>query len=178
MLAVMSDEPLPVPESPLPPTVEPEPVAARPRARWVVPLAAGVAGLIVGAGGVGLAWGLTGDPAPSAAKSKATFTLAGTMTLSFSSASATSGSQGCEGRGGYKDIAQGAAVTVYDGGGAVVATGSLGGGVMVGSSCRFTLYVEQVPEGADFFQVEVSHRGKLTLSAADAKAGKFAATLG
>jgi hypothetical protein len=35
-----------------------------------------------------------------------------------------------------------------------------------------------VPEGADFFQVEVSHRGKLTLSAADAKAGKFSATLG
>jgi hypothetical protein len=100
------------------------------------------------------------------------------MTLGFSSASSTSGGQGCEGRGGYKDIAEGAAVTVYDGGGAVVATGSLGSGVMVGSSCRFTLYVEQVPEGADFFQVEVSHRGKLTLSAADAKAGKFSGTIG
>lgn len=78
----MSDEPLPVPESGLPAAVEPLPVVARPRARWVVPLAAGVAGLIVGASGVGLAWGLSGNgAAPPVAQSKATFTLAGTMTL-------------------------------------------------------------------------------------------------
>ncbi|OKI14366.1 hypothetical protein A6A07_13595 [Streptomyces sp. CB03911] len=99
------------------------------------------------------------------------------MTLN-SSASSAPGSQVCEGRSGYKDIAQGAAVTVYDGEGVVVATGSLGSGVVVGSFCRFTLHVEQVPDDVQFFQVEVSHRGKLTLSAADAKAGKFAGSLG
>jgi hypothetical protein len=38
--------------------------------------------------------------------------------------------------------------------------------------------VAGVPEGSKFYQVEVSHRGKITVSSAEAKAGKFAASLG
>ncbi|MFD0257499.1 hypothetical protein ACFVH7_04365 [Kitasatospora indigofera] len=181
MLAVMSDEPLPVSPPPLDPIVAPVPVAARPRAGWVVPLAAGVAGLIVGAGGVGLAWGLTGSgptlastPTSTAA---ATFTLTGTMEVAGATHWRRVSTQ-CEGTGGYDDIAEGTSVTVYSASGTVVGTGRLTNGVVFGSACSLSVVVEKVPVGADFFQVEVSHRGKLTLSAADAKAGKFAGSLG
>jgi hypothetical protein len=182
MLAVMSDEPLTVPVPPLVPVADPEPVAARPRRRWVVPLVAGAAGLIVGAGGVGLAWGLTGEPgsAPTAAASTpavATFTLTGTMEVTGVRNWRRVSTQ-CEGAGGYDDIAEGTSVTVYSGNGTVVGTGRLTNGVVFDARCSFSVVVEKVPVGADFFQVEVSHRGKLTLSAADAKAGKFAGTLG
>ncbi|MFF1868705.1 hypothetical protein [Kitasatospora herbaricolor] len=177
----MSDEPLPMSPPPLDPIVEPVPVAARPRAGWVVPLAAGVAGLIVGAGGVGLAWGLTGSgptlastPTSTAA---ATFTLTGTMEVAGATHWRRVSTQ-CEGTSGYDDIAEGTSVTVYSASGTVVGTGRLTNGVVFGSACSLSVVVEKVPVGADFFQVEVSHRGKLTLSAADAKAGKFAGSLG
>jgi hypothetical protein len=183
MLAVMSDEPLPVPEPALPATVEPAPAVARPRTRWVVPLAAGLAGLIVGAGGVGLAWGLTSDPAPapiavpSTTVAVATFTLTGTMELAGATHWRRVSTQ-CEGINGYDDIAEGTSVTVYSGSGQVVGTGQLTDGVVFGTRCSLSVLVEKVPLGSDFFQVEVSHRGKLTLSAADAKAGKFSGTIG
>lgn len=176
----MSDEPLTAPLPPLDPSAEPAPPTARPRRQWVVPLAAGLGGLIVGAGGVGLAWGLTATPTPAAAPAPtaaATFTLTGTMEVSGVRNWHPVSTQ-CEGTGGFDDITEGTGVTVYSGNGTVVGTGRLTNGVVFGVRCSFSVVVEKVPVGADFFQVEVSHRGKLTLSAADAKAGKFAGTLG
>jgi hypothetical protein len=162
-------------------TVLPESEPRRSRPAWLVPAAAAAAGLIVGAGGVGLAWGLSdggGTPAvagssasPAAAKS---FALTGSMTLK--QASFASGP--CSGTGGYSDIGEGASVTVYDGGGQVVATGALEAGRRVGLNCEFGVWVANVPAGPKFYQVEVSHRGKVTLSAEDAQAGRFAASLG
>jgi hypothetical protein len=147
----------------------------------VVPLAAGAAGLIIGAGGVGLAWGLTSSgPSPAAAPTPteaATFTLTGTMEVTGIKNWRRVSTQ-CEGIGGYDDIGESTSVTVYSGSGQVVGTGRLTNGVVFGASCSFSVMVEKVPVGSDFFQVEVSHRGKLTLSAADAKAGKFSGTIG
>jgi len=147
--------------------------------RWVVPVAIGVAGVLVGGGVV---WGLSGggrsaavvSPAPSAS-ARSSFSMSGTMTL---------GDFGltkdwhCTGRGGYSDIGEGASVTVYDGGGQVVATGNLRQGAITAGKCQFPVWVSDVPDGPKFYQVEVSHRGKITLSAEDAKAGRFAASLG
>ncbi|QIQ07265.1 hypothetical protein HA039_31160 [Streptomyces liangshanensis] len=87
---------------------------------------------------------------------------------------------GCEGTGGYDDISLGTSVTVYDAAGAVVGTSSL---VLSefdadARSCTFDVSVENVPARKDFYQVEVSHRGKVQLTEAEAKGGAFAASLG
>ncbi|KIZ16846.1 hypothetical protein SNA_17785 [Streptomyces natalensis ATCC 27448] len=87
-------------------------------------------------------------------------------------------SEDCTGYSGYDDIAKGAGVTVYDSAGKVVATGALGTGKPDSGACVFVAEVPGVPEGSRFYQVEVSHRGKVTVSAAEAKGGKFAASLG
>ncbi|MCU7825922.1 hypothetical protein KSNIM_30625 [Kitasatospora sp. DSM 101779] len=88
------------------------------------------------------------------------------------------GSGSCTGTGGYGDIGEGSAVTVYDATGQVIATGHLNTGARSGLTCRFPVWVSNVPDGPKFYQVEISHRGKITLSADDAKAGRFAASLG
>jgi hypothetical protein len=90
--------------------------------------------------------------------------------------------QACAGSGGYGDIVAGAAVTVYDDAGKVVATGSLGPGKYESADsvapCVFPVSVPGVPQGPKFFQIEISHRGKLTLSDDDAQSGRFAGSLG
>jgi hypothetical protein len=139
-----------------------------------------VAGLVIGAGGVGAAWAAHGSGSGSGSGSS--FTLLGSLELTDAvdvDAEATA----CQGDGGYDDIAQGASVTVYDAAGTVVATGSLGEGKRATpgdttTSCVFPVTVLKVPGGSKFYGVEVTHRGKVTVSDADARAGKFAATLG
>jgi hypothetical protein len=48
----------------------------------------------------------------------------------------------------------------------------------VGTSCVFPFTVADVAGGSDFYQVEVTHRGKITVSDADARDGKASFTLG
>lgn len=144
--------------------------------RWPHPLVTGIAGLVVGAGVVGLAWGLSsGSSAP------ASFTLRGSLTLT-SPTPLDYDHKACTGSGGFDDIVKGAAVTVYDAEGKTVATGALGDGRYASEDstapCVFPVVVPGVPGGSKFYRVEVSHRGQLTVSAADAKAGKFASSLG
>lgn len=160
-------------------TFEPEQVPPLRARRQVPPLLAALVGLVVGAGGVGAAWGLSGSspsPKPAAA---AAFVLTGTLTLAKGSPGSTGS---CEGTDGYADITPGAAVTVYDAAGAVVGKDYLGNGSSMSSTgygaCEFQFSVQSVPEGSKFYQVEISHRGKLTVSAEDAKAGRFASSLG
>lgn len=114
-----------------------------------------------------------------------TFVLHGTFTLRDTSYSSFGGSSvythndgSCSGTGGYNDIAEGASVQVYDAAGKVIATGVLGASDMVSSECVFTLLVPEVPTGEEFYQVEVTNRGKVTVTAEEAKAGKVALTLG
>lgn len=149
------------------------PTTAKTR-RWPVPLITGVAGLVVGAGAVGLAWGLSGG----GSSAPASFTLRGTMTLTGDNVPAGDTSEDCTGYSGYDDITAGASVTVFDSAGAVVATGALGAGRPESASCVFPVRVPDVPGGSKFYRVEVSHRGQVTVTAADARAGKFAASLG
>jgi len=174
MLRCMSDEMTDAPAIPPMPPVD-LPVPVKSRRRWVVQLAAGVAGLVVGAGGVGLAWGMSGSPVAKP------FVLRGSLVLSDPTPT-DSNYTGCTGSGGYDDIVPGAAVTVYDAGGKVVANGALGEGRYASTDstapCVFKFVVPGVPDGAKFYQVEISHRGKLTVSAAKAKAGTFASSLG
>jgi hypothetical protein len=105
-----------------------------------------------------------------------TFKLTGSIMLN--DGVTTYPAPGCHGYRGYNDIDQGSSVTVYDAKGTVIATGALGQGVPTGASCRFPINVENVPDGSTFYQVEVSHRGKITVQAADAQAGRFAVSLG
>jgi hypothetical protein len=80
---------------------------------------------------------------------------------------------------GFDDVNSGASVTVYDATGAIIATTQLGSGVgkyidndkgkdydIYIAECRFPFTVN-VPE-SDFYQVEVTHRGKQTVARSDA----------
>jgi hypothetical protein len=166
----------------VPPLPENPPAAGR---RWPRPLVTGLAGLAVGVAAVGLAWGLSSGGAGTSpgVKPVKTFTMKGDMKLVLSLHEALQQlSQGgqCMPRhsGPYTDIQEGATVTVYSADGKVVATGALQQGVPSATDCTFSFAVSGVPEGSKFYQVEVSHRGKITVSSAEAEAGKFAASLG
>lgn len=162
--------------SPLPPMPAGPPAAPAGGQRWWArPAVAGIAGLVLGAGAVGTAWAVQsagGSEAPAA------FTLTGAMVLTGDHIPAGDADGSCEGTQGYDDITEGASVSVYSASGAVVATGSLGAGIEDGTSCRFLVRVAEVPKGEKFYQVEVSHRGKITVSAKEAEDGGFAASLG
>ena len=90
------------------------------------------------------------------------FALNGTFTL-FDSTGGTS--TNCYGRGGYSDIESGVAVTVKDGFGTILATGSLGNGQRsaAGGSCRFPFRIRDVKQ-SDFYSIEVGRRGSLSYS--------------
>lgn len=168
MLARMSD----ATETPVMPPMPETPPAAK--WRWPHPLVTGLAGLVVGAGAVGLAWGLSGGGSDAPKP----FTLTGAMTLTGDNVPVGDTSEDCTGYSGYEDIAAGASVTVYDSAGKVVATGALGTGKPKSAACVFPVRVPEVPGGSKFYRVEVSHRGQITVTAAEAKAGEFAASLG
>lgn len=92
----------------------------------------------------------------------------------------TSGvSSNCRGAGGYSDILEGAGVTVYDAMGKIVGSGRLEQGSEASSGgCMFPIAVPAVPGGSAFYQVEVSHRGKITVSEAEARGGMLSMFLG
>ncbi|MER8083833.1 hypothetical protein ABTZ57_01390 [Streptomyces sp. NPDC094048] len=144
-----------------------------------MPVAVGVAGVLVGAAAL-WAWQAKGSPDGGAFTLEGAFVLkTGATTAVFERGGDCTGYDG----GGYGDIVPGAQVTVYDGSGAVVATGRLGKGKLPEGSnssvpCTFPVKVAGVPKGSKFYRVEVAHRGEVTVSAADAEAGRFAASLG
>ncbi len=78
----------------------------------------------------------------------------------------------CYGKGGYDDIKEGAQVTIRDETDTVIAAGRLSEGQikttelgldLVSADCIFLFEVTDVPS-ANFYTVEVSHRGGLTYS--------------
>ncbi|WP_405593856.1 hypothetical protein OG741_37615 [Streptomyces sp. NBC_01410] len=164
---------------PKPPSEPPHVPGAGGRRWWSNPLLAGLCGLVVGAGSVGGVWWLQ---ASGGADKPGVFTLRGTLLLTTGATSATIDDSECAGGGGYDDIASGASVTVYNAAGDVVASGALGKGDQPdGSSlraCTFPVSVSDVPKGEKFYQVEVTHRGKISVSSAEAQAGGFTASLG
>lgn len=122
----------------------------------------------------------------SASSSAADFTLAGKLTLKWSTGAFERTDSGvCAGSGGYSDIVDGAAVTITDQGGTVIATGQLDvGRANVDTAtnrpidCTFTFSVMHVPDGKTFYGVTVSHRGAISYSAAQAKGGQVGLSLG
>lgn len=115
----------------------------------------------------------------AAAKAKATepFGTDGTLTLTEVGVALGSG-EPCSGTGGYSDIDFGTQVNVTDADGTLVATGSLGLGEKTEAGCAFPFTVDEIPPGSKFYTVEVSHRGGLTQTEADLRAGGLGFTLG
>lgn len=79
----------------------------------------------------------------------------------------------CLGSSGFKDISGGAAVTVYDASGKVIAVANTTDGLWTDmptnhgdGTCIFQFTVKNVP-ASDFYGIEVSHRGQVRYSAAD-----------
>lgn len=172
-------------ELPTPPSGFPMPVVHR---RSKAPLWFGITTFIaVAAIAIVLVVTLTGGDGGSGGKGQtpgrgftgvksSTIALTGSMTL-YDTDVRSYGS-GCGGTGGYSDIAEGASVTIYDDAGKIVGTGHLGNSTIIGGvSCEFAFSVD-VPDGKPFYQVEVTHRGKVTYSAADVKAGNVQLSLG
>lgn len=121
----------------------------------------------------------------SASSASSGFTLAGKLTLKWSyGAFVRNENSRCGGSGGYSDITEGAAVTITDQGGTVIATGQLDAGhAEVGDSnrpisCTFTFSVLHVPGDKTFYGVQVSHRGAIQFSADRAKSGDVGVSLG
>lgn len=95
-------------------------------------------------------------------------TLRGHMEIVGSENISTYGGE-CSGSDGYDDLSGGASITVTDPTGKVVATGSIGTGQPAGDGylCDFPFEIPDVPS-ARFYGIEISHRGVVTFSKAQA----------
>ncbi len=83
------------------------------------------------------------------------------------------GGDGCQGDGGYSDIAQGRVVTVYDDSGKVIGTGALGAGSSKDvQGCRLPFVVDGLPLTSGY-TIEVGSRGKLHYTQADLDGAKW-----
>lgn len=123
------------------------------------------------------------SPAPSGTTARnvaATgFDLTGRLELDATGAFKAT-DRSCVGEDGYDDMRTGAPVVVYDAAGTVIATGSLRGGALntTGTQCVFPFTVADVPSGEAFYQVQVSHRGKVVVESAEAETSGAVLTLG
>jgi hypothetical protein len=112
---------------------------------------------------------------PVAARTQ-TLTVSGTLALTTDDLLTTA--SGCAGENGYDDITDGAAVTITDATGAVVALGNLAGSQLSGAAeCDLYFLVSDVPTGKSFYGIEVSHRGSVKFTEAEL-ASPVALTLG
>lgn len=134
--------------------------------------------ILVGVAGAGSMFVIrAASPAPGGATltPAPTVPIRGTLTLTTGDLQWHEGA--CRGIAGFSDLVDGAGVTVKDGKGEVIAVGSLHVDKARSSNprCVFAFSID-APDSA-FYAVEVSHRGALTYSKADALAG-LALTLG
>jgi len=130
----------------------------------------------------------------TSAATPAAFAMNGTLMLSAHQSQATRTTRfKCGGSGGYYDIQVGAQVVVYGPQGQTVAAGSItdaishvhdihldiskeaGGPVDINDdSCELVWSVSGVPGGLGMYSYEISHRGALVVSEADAKSTQTA----
>ncbi|AOW92987.1 hypothetical protein BFN03_10830 [Rhodococcus sp. WMMA185] len=100
-----------------------------------------------------------------------TFTMEGSLTLYDS----TTRSYGygeefdCEGDGGYSDIYPGRDILVYGVDESLIAKGEFVSSDKTGSTCSMHFAVEDVPRGEQFYQLEISDRGRMTYSEDEAQ---------
>lgn len=159
-----------------PPTGQPLPPPQQPQTPWHLPPAPKtglrtsqkwmIAGLITALIGVGLTFG-------TKALGHHSFTTRGTISLTSTTGGLGGLGATCFGRGGYSDLASGAAVDVSDNAGKVIAIGQItGNGTTVGTStCVLPFTVSGVPAGKRFYGVTVTHRGVVQFTEAQMKAG-------
>ncbi|MCA0328832.1 MAG: hypothetical protein LCI03_02890 [Actinobacteria bacterium] len=95
--------------------------------------------------------------------------------IKVSEGTATIGAKPCDPKDGYDDISDGAQVTITDESGKVIALTELRNvglwadkpdTLIVLSDCRFDFFVD-VPATADFYGIEIAHRGVVRYSKAD-----------
>ncbi|MFK4146861.1 hypothetical protein [Streptomyces sp. NPDC004065] len=115
--------------------------------------------------------------ADAAGGSGASFSTDGTLTVAGIGTGLDSG-ETCSGTGGYSDIDFGTQVTVTDAAGTLVATGSLGLGRETEQGCEFPFTVDDITPGSKLYTVEISHRGGLTKTEDELRAGRLGFTLG
>lgn len=175
------------PVAPQPP--QPEVPKGRTR-RWPLYAAVAAAGLVLIGGGVaagiviaGRGSGGSGAPAVSTT-APAAGTIRGVITLHAGQFAWDRQAASCWGKGGYDDLTKGASVTVTDAAGKTIALGSVVSEYTsfstdeFASSCTLNFQVENVPRGGQFYGVEVSHRGVVHESEADAFSGQIQLTIG
>ena len=99
------------------------------------------------------------------------FDLVGTVALRTDSLTTSGLPAGfeCAGRGDYSDIGPGAAVTVSDETGTLLAKGTLASSIGDNKLCVFTFNVPDVPAGAKFYQVQVSNRDATSYTEQEAR---------
>jgi hypothetical protein len=101
------------------------------------------------------------------------FALTGTLALN-SGTIRTSGlpmGYSCAGDGDYNDLGPGTTVTVHDETGKLLAKGSIESSSSQSGSCMLNFTVYNIPDGGTLYKVEVSHRGQMSYTEAEAKAG-------
>ena len=82
----------------------------------------------------------------------------------------TSGSA-CYGDGGYDDLGLGTSVTVFDSTSSIIGGGSISNSNFNGTACVLSFEIAKIPSGRGFYQVEISHRGKISADEKDAEGG-------
>jgi hypothetical protein len=145
----------------------PPPTPSRDRPLW--PWIALIAALAMAAGIVGtLAVQKLHGGGPAASASPSTFTVHGAIDLVGAFGA---GGQSCDlsRRPGASDLAPGGQVVVYDNAGRSLAIGTLAeGALQPGGTCRMLFTVTGVPDGPGPFFVEVTHRGRIAFTRAQA----------
>ena len=101
------------------------------------------------------------------------FTLTGTLLLNSDSIRTSGLPTGfnCAGSRGYDDVGPGAPVTVADETGKLLAKGAIESSYGQQGFCMLRFKVDAVPGGAKFYRVQVAHRGEMSYTEAEAKAG-------
>jgi hypothetical protein len=108
----------------------------------------------------------------ASSSSPATFTVHGSITLvgPYSNSATNTPGEVCTPVPGYNDLSPGAAVTLSDPQGHVVATGALQAGVVVESQtgnghpdCRFVFEIDDVPADLTLYGFTIGHRSTIEL---------------
>jgi hypothetical protein len=135
-----------------------------------------VAPVLLIAVGVGAYFGIT---ALTAKDKGQPFSLSGTLSLRADSIT-TSGLPrefACAGKGGYSDLGPGTAVTVADESGTLLAKGTVDSSLGENTWCVFDFNIKDVPAGAKFYKVQISHRGEMSYTEQEAR-GRVEISLG
>lgn len=139
---------------------------SRPRPRWLLPtIVVGGVALLVAAGIA--VWLLFFT---------SSLTAAGTLTIVGQDHWQGSPAGGCEGEGGFSDLAPGASVVITDNGGKTVAIGRLEPATIVAGNCVFDVSVDGIPSGSQFYGISVGHRNVVQFKAEELAA--FTLTIG